>query len=106
MSRLARVALGAVLAFALVACGGDTLQSESGIVLDVQSQSLARIDGFTLRTTDGRELRFDTTETRFDTTGFPPQHLHEHRALAEPIHVTYQVRDGTNRVIKLEDVAE
>ena len=66
-------------------------------------QGLARIDGFTLRTADGTELRFDTTETRFDAAGFPPQHLQEHRALAEPVRVTYQVKDGANRVVKLED---
>ena len=42
-------------------------------------------------------------DASIDAAGFPPQHLQEHRALAEPVRVTYQPKDGTNRVIKLED---
>ncbi|MFN8620241.1 MAG: hypothetical protein U0869_05790 [Chloroflexota bacterium] len=95
-----------LLVLALAACGGgDTLHTETGIVVDIQAQGLARIDGFTLRTSDGRELTFDTTQTRFDATGFPPQHLQEHRALADPVKVTYQEKDGRNAVVKLEDAA-
>ena len=106
MSRAARLLLGLLLAISLVACdGGDTLRTETGVVLDVQSQGLTSITGFTLRTSDGRELHFDTTQTRFDAAGFPPQHLQEHRALAQPVTVTYQARDGVNRVVKLEDAA-
>lgn len=110
MSRVPRPVLGALsslaLVLALVACGGDTLQTEIGVVTDVRSTGLAVIDGFTLRTPDGREIGFDTTQTRFDATGFPPQHLQEHRALAEPVRVTYQVKDGANRVVKLEDAGQ
>lgn len=111
LSRVPRLMLGALsslaLAIALVACGGDTLQTETGVVTDVRSTGLVVIDGFTLRTSDGRELTsFHTTQTRFDAAGFPPQHLQEHRALAEPVRVTDAAKDGTNRVIKLEDAAE
>ena len=106
MSRAVRPALGLALAMVLLACGGgDTLRTETGVVLDVQAQGLASISGFTLRTADGRQLRFDTTGTRFDAAGFPPEHLQEHRALAEPIKVTFQTRDGVNAVVKLEDAA-
>ena len=107
MSRVRRATAALVLtltlAFGVAACGGDTLQTETGVVIAVEQTGLAEVTGFTLRTSDGRELRFDTTETRFDAAGFPPQHLQEHRALAEPVRVTYQPKDGTNRVIKLED---
>lgn len=95
--------LGLILGLIVAACGGDTLRTETGIVIAVEQAGLAEVAGFTLRTSDGRELRFDTTETRFDAAGFPPQHLQEHRALAEPVEVTYQVKDGTNRVVKLKD---
>jgi hypothetical protein len=84
-------------------CGSDTLRTETGVVVSVEQSGLAQVAGFTLRTADGRELRFDTSETRFDAAGFPPQHLQEHRALAEPVKVTYQAKDGANRVVKLED---
>jgi hypothetical protein len=105
MSRARRgvAALALVLALVVAACGGDTLRTETGIVVSVEQTGLAEVAGFTLRTPDGRELTFDTTETRFDAAGFPPQHLQEHRALAEPVRVTYQAKDGTNRVVKLED---
>ena len=96
-------ALALVLALIVAACGGDTLRTETGIVVSVEQRGLAAVGGFTLRTSDGRELVFDTTETRFDAAGFPPQHLQEHRALAEPVKVTYQAKEGANRVLKLED---
>ncbi len=95
------VTLGALSA--LGGCGSDTLRTETGVVVDVDQSGLATVDGFTLRLADGREMRFDTSKTRFDTAGFPPQHLQEHRALAEAVRVTYQVRDDVNRVVKLED---
>jgi hypothetical protein len=94
-----------VLALVVAACGGDTLHTETGIVVDIQARGLAQIDGFTLRTSDGRELTFDTSATRFDAAGFPPQHLQEHRALADPVKVTYQEKDGHNAVVKLEDAS-
>ena len=99
--RLAALLLGCLLVVA--GCGSDTLRTETGVVISVEQSGLAEVAGFTLRTSDGRELRFDTTETRFDAAGFPPQHLQEHRALAEPVRVTYQQKDGANRVVKLED---
>jgi hypothetical protein len=72
-------------------------------VVSIDSVGMGRVDGFTLRTSDGRIIDFDTRETRFDATRFPPGHLQEHRALAEPVRVTYQLRDGVRRVIRLED---
>lgn len=93
-----------LLVVLLAACGGgDTLRTETGIVVAIESRGLGEVDGFTLRTSDGRELDFDTTGTRFDAAGFPPDHLQEHRALAEPVKVTYQAKDGRNAVVKLED---
>ena len=84
------------------ACG-DALQQETGVVIDIESAALGQVDSFTLRTPDGRTIDFSTVDTRFDQAGFPPQHLQEHRALAEPVRVTYQVLDGVNHVVRLED---
>ena len=101
-----RPLLALLLVAVVAACGGgDTLQTQTGIVVAIQSRGLGQVDGFTLRTADGREIAFDTTATRFDAAGFPPDHLQEHRALAEPVKVTYQPKEGRNAVVKLEDAA-
>ena len=93
-----------LLGIVLGACSsGSTLQTDTGIVIAIDSKGLAQVDGFTLRKADGTEMTFDTTDTRFDASGFPPQHLQEHRALGLPVKVTYQVRDGVDHVVKLQD---
>ena len=81
----------------------ESLRTVTGLVVAIDSAAVGQVHGFTLRTADGEELRFDTRDTRFDAAGFPPQHLQEHRALAEPVRVTYHVREGVNHVVKLED---
>jgi hypothetical protein len=96
------VTAGLVLVLLTAACGG-TLQSETGLVISVQSTGPAAVDGFTLRTADGRLIDFSTRDTVFDRNGFPPEHLREHLALAQPVRVTYQSTDGRNEVVKLED---
>lgn len=89
---------------AVVGCE-PTLHQETGLVIDVQQPSLTQVDGFHLRTTDGRTVEFSTRTTRFDVA-FPVQHLGEHLALAQPITVTYKVVDGRNEVTKLADAPE
>ena len=88
----------------LTACE-PTLLQETGLVVEVRQPSLTSVDGFRLRTTDGRTVDFSTRTTRFDVA-FPVQHLGEHLALAQPITVTYKVVDGRNEVIKLADAEE
>ena len=85
--------------------GGCTpaLQSETGVVLSVDSSSPVNVSGFTLRTDDGRQVVFVTDAVAFDQSGFPPEHLREHLALASPVKVTYRVTDGHNSVVRLED---
>lgn len=96
------MALGLVFVLLTAACSG-TLQTETGLVISVQSTGPAAVDGFTLRTPDGRLIDFSTRDTVFDRTGFPPEHLREHLALAQPVRVTYRSTDGRNDVVKLED---
>ena len=101
MRRLALVAL--LLATILAATGCQpTLNTETGVVTSVASTSLVDIDGFQLRTADGRLLTFSTKGLAYGQ-GFPAQHLREHQALAQPVEVTYRVVDGVNVVVKLQD---
>ncbi len=102
MRRLGLAAL--LLATVLVAAGCQpTLYTETGIVTDVTSTSLVDVDGFQLRTSDGRLLTFDTKDLPYRDDGFPVQHLREHQAMAQPVMVTYRVTDGRNDVVKLQD---
>ena len=100
-----RVGLAALLLVTLLVAGGcaPTLYTDTGIVTDVASTSLVVVDGFTLRTADGRVLTFSTKDLSLRGEGFPAQHLREHQALAQPVEVTYRVTDGRNDVVKLQD---
>lgn len=90
------------LCVGLLAGCEPTLLQETGLVVEVRQPSLTTVEGFRLRTADGRTVDFSTRTTRFDI-GFPVQHLGEHLALAQPITVTYKVLDGRNEVVKLAD---
>ncbi len=73
-----------------------------GVVTSVDSSGLASVSGFTLRTGDGRtfEIRIGTLENGAE---FPPGHLSEHIATAEPVKVSFRV-DGTELVAyRIED---
>lgn len=94
--------LALLLCLGLLTGCEPTLLQETGLVVEVQQSSLTSVEGFRLRTTDGRTIDFSTRTTRFDAA-FPVQHLGEHLALAQPITVTYKVVDGRNEVMKLAD---
>lgn len=90
------------LALGIVAGCQPTLMTETGVVTSVTSTSLVDVDGFQLRTTDGRTFDFSTKGLAYGE-GFPPQHLREHQALGSPVEVTYKVVDGLDVVVKLQD---
>jgi hypothetical protein len=90
------LALVAAIGVALVACA-QPLESETGLVISVDSPSLGRVDGFELRTDDGEVLTFDTTEMEFQPA-FPAAHVGDHQRMAEPVRVTYR-RDGERRIV-------
>ena len=92
-----------VLAFAsaVVACE-PTLQQQTGVVIDVDSPALGRVDSFVLLNGDGERLVFDTTELEFRSE-FPAPHLAEHRVIGDQIVVTYKT-DGDRLVVtQLDD---
>jgi hypothetical protein len=75
-----------------------------GVVTAIQSTGLAEVTGFTLRTSDGQSYEF-TVGTLENGTEFPPGHLAEHKANAEPIRVTFRVEGGELVAVRLEDAS-
>ena len=98
---LAALLASGVLAAVITACG-QPLQSVAGLVVEVDSPSLGRVDSFDLRTVDGEILTFDTNQLEFRSE-FPAAHLGEHMRMAEPVRVTYRVEDGRLVVVRLAD---
>jgi hypothetical protein len=73
-----------------------------GVVIQVESSGLSSVSGFTLRTADGRVLRFGLTQLR-NGTQFPPGHLSEHVATSTPVRVWYRETSGGLEALWLED---
>jgi hypothetical protein len=73
-----------------------------GVVTHVESGGLDDVTGMTLRTTDGRSLDF-VIGSLDNAAVFPPGHLAQHQATAEPVRVWYRM-DGPQRVaVRIED---
>ncbi len=83
-------------------CGASDLTA-TGVVIQVTGTSPSAVSSFVLHTAKDQVLTFVVGPVTFDQTSFPPEHLREHQALAEPVVVTYQVQDGQNVAIKLAD---
>ncbi|HET9345442.1 MAG TPA: hypothetical protein VFO05_07055 [Candidatus Limnocylindrales bacterium] len=102
------VAVGlAVAGVALIALLVATLaqpprQTETGIVISVDSASLTDVRGFTIRTPDGRTVAFRLGPLE-NGAQFPPGHLGEHITTAVPVLVTYRDESGERVVVRLED---
>ena len=73
-----------------------------GVVIQVESTGLTSVNGFTLLTADGRQLRFGLAELRNGSV-FPPGHLPEHVATAAPVRVWYRETSGGFEALWLED---
>jgi hypothetical protein len=93
--RVRSLLLALVCAVTIVGCE-PTLQQETGVVIEVESPALGRVDSFVLLNGDGERLSFDTTELEFRSE-FPAPHLAEHRVLGDRIVVTYK-SDGDRLV--------
>ncbi len=97
-----RLVLAALACAATVVACEPTLQQETGVVIEVDSPALGRVDSFVLLNGDGERLSFDTTELEFRSE-FPAPHLAEHRVLGDRIVVTYKT-DGDRLVVtQLDD---
>jgi len=73
-----------------------------GRLVDVDAEGLTKVTAFTLRTDDGREIRFDIGVLE-NGAEFPPGHLAEHMANASPVRVFFRDEGGRLVVYRLED---
>jgi hypothetical protein len=74
----------------------------TGVVVAVDSAGLGDVRGFTLRRPGGELVEFSLRELR-NGTEFPPAHLPEHQATAEPVRVLYLMEGAERLAILLED---
>ncbi len=87
-----------------VACRPPQPQTVRGILVDVQSPSILRVESFTVRAEDGRELRFEAAPNFNQGVqhAMSPGHMREHMALADAVTVTFREEDG--RLVALSAV--
>jgi hypothetical protein len=105
-----RLVVLAVLAAAVVAAAlvlapiveGPGRRVETGIVVGVEATSLTSVQGFSIRTTDGRTVDFRVGSLE-NGAAFPPGHLTEHKVSLTPIRVTYVDTGGAHVAVMLED---
>jgi hypothetical protein len=108
--RLFLAAIGVVIVVAaiVVYVSGSGAQARpdgpalDGVVVQVESTGLSSVSGFTLRTADGRLLRFGLGELR-NAAQFAPGHLPEHVATSAPVRVWYRDAGGALEALWLED---
>ena len=96
---VAATALAVVVATIL---GGPGRRVETGIVVAVEATSLSSVQGFSIRTADGRTVDFRVGVLETAST-FPPGHLAEHKLSLAPIQVTYIDQGGAHVAVALVD---
>jgi hypothetical protein len=82
--------------------GGPGRQVETGVVVAVEATSLSDVQGFSIRTADGRTVDF-RVGTIENATQFAPGHLAEHKVSLVPIRVTYVQTSAGLQAVRLED---
>jgi len=75
-----------------------------GIVTKVDAESLSKVTGFTLRTTEGKSYEFLIGHL-VNGKEFPPGHLAEHQATGSPIKVTFHVEGSELVATRLDDAS-
>lgn len=86
-----------------VAPEGSAPSAEAvGVIVSVDSLSLTEVRGFTLRASDGTETRFRMGPLE-NGPQFPPGHLVEHQATAEPVRVSYREENGERVAYRITD---
>lgn len=73
-----------------------------GVIVAVDGSGLADIRGFTLRRPGGETLEFRLGELE-NAVEFPPGHLAEHQATAQPVTVIYRMEGNERYAVRLED---
>ena len=77
-------------------------QFVQGVVVAVDGSGLADVRGFTLRRIGGETLEFRIGELE-NGNEFPPGHLAEHQATAQPVTVYYRMEGDELFAVRLED---
>jgi hypothetical protein len=105
------VALAGLTAGAAILLGGTSLRDPDappdavavdGVIVGVEAQALDRVTGFTLRTADGASVVFVIGDLE-NGAEFPPGHLVEHQATAQPVRVWYRTEGDEKVAVRLED---
>ncbi len=96
---IAAGALGVVL---MSAFGQAPSQTETGLVVAVDSSGLTDVRGFSIRTSDGRTVAFRIGVLE-NGAEFPPGHLLEHAATGVKVVVTYRRENGDLVAIRIDD---
>jgi hypothetical protein len=103
---LALITLAAVVVIAVaavsMAVGGPGRQVATGVVVSVEATGLTAVQGFSIRTPDGRTMDFRIVATE-NAAIFPPGHLAEHKVSLAPIRVTYVERGADLEAVRIED---
>ena len=121
LARPRAVALAALAVVALAGCGsGDAAPSHDhsgsatpgspgalvspveGVPIDIEAEGFTKVTAFTIRTDDGRQLRFVLGPLE-NATRFPPAHLAEHLAGSTRIIVFFRPEGGDEVAYRLED---
>jgi hypothetical protein len=76
--------------------------SVAGVIVGVQSEGLDRVRGFHLRTAEGATTAFMIGDLE-NGAAFPPGHLVEHQATAQPVRVWFVMEGGAKVAIRIED---
>jgi len=95
-------AIAVVVMAAATVFGGPGRRVESGIVVAVQATSLSSVQGFSIRTVDGRTVDF-RVGTIENASTFPVGHLSAHKVSLAPVLVTFVDRDGAHVAVRIED---
>jgi hypothetical protein len=82
--------------------GSADAPSVVGVIVGVDSEGLDKVRGFSLRSAEGTTTVF-TIGTLENGVAFPPGHLVEHQATAQPVRVWYRTDGETMVAIRLED---
>ncbi len=78
-----------------------------GVLLDVVSPGIQKVDSFTLRTDDGQELHFSAAADFNQGVAhvMTPGHMRQHMALGDPVEVTYRDQNGSLVALSATDVS-
>jgi hypothetical protein len=96
------VAVIIVAVVATIVLGGPGRRVETGVVVGVEATGLTSVQGFSIRTSDGRTVDFRIGTLENGAT-FAPGHLAEHRVSLVPVRVTYVDENGAHVAVRLED---